>query len=71
MNALLYVSPEYSADARSASSAVDIAAPGVVIGVFTSLFASIVSAKVGLPGSVTITTWLVYVIPAACSLVVS
>jgi len=33
--------------ASKASLAVDIAAPGVVIGVLTSLFASIVSAKVG------------------------
>ena len=33
--------------AKSASLAVDTAAPGVVIGVLTSFFASIVSAKVG------------------------
>ncbi|UKI28569.1 MAG: hypothetical protein L6V78_06620 [Clostridium sp.] len=41
-----------SADVSNASSAVDIAAPGVVIGALTSFFASIVSAKVLTVGAV-------------------
>ena len=59
--------------ASKASLAVDIAAPGVVIGALTSFFASIVSAKVGTySAATTLTTILPFqVLFKPCSLVVS